>query len=1259
VEDKLKQGETLFAEGKIEDAEKCFLDLLDKHPENAELLNNLGVISHARGSFEKSESYLLKALAVKDDHLNVLLNLSDLYQSANRWKEAAFHLEKYIMIENKDHNIFNQLAMVYLEAENTQNARSALEQSLELKPDQDIILESLKKLKNKEQTPSYLPRPSSFRAAFAEINITPNVSKNNPVFLQGMGGPPRKAIEVSNPLMMQLLLLEDDHFTKILFVTADLFGFGREIIEKVRTFAAPWGIEPEGVILNASHTHYAPGTISNTARELGPFYEDYSNQIAQNIGQHLPLLYDRLEECDLFWGKTEAQVGVNRRLKKDGKVDFAPNKNGYYDKHTPFLVVHFKNSDSKIFMVNHGCHPTGLGSENNLSADFPGYMRQSMINSGTASGVMFFQGAAGNTKESIKKDKHFAFCEDSDSAKRNGERLAKKIIESFENEVQTIRGSFFCSLRQVTIPLKKSPQAVDVKQIKDNQEEAICVREWANSLLEKYPKGNYPSKLITEIQVISLGEDILFITLPGEPVAEIARDLRGLSNNPSSTFVLGYTNGLVGYFPTDTMIEEGGYEIEASPFVYLLPSFLDKGTHSAILSSTEKCMKAVLNKDKPNGYGRFHLTQKKQKAFFVLSAGRCGTMTLAHLLNTATNARVWHHPQPDPIKESLSAYRGGIDKRKAFWKARYPIIHKTWSEGLIHGETDLLMTPFCDMISEEIPDSKFIVMVRDPRDFIRSGMRRNYYCGHPWDFGRLRPQEGTEEFERWNKLDQFGKICWLWVKTYSHIDQMKNQIDGGRVIIVRFEDLISGVEKTKEIFDFLNLKGFDHRRISKILASKLNAQTYGSFSEPKDWPSEFHETVQNISGSIAKKYGYSNLYEPVNSHSLQRKQNTKYSPSVKSYGNSTTVSIAVPLYKIGPEFNSTIESLLSQDYENIELILSDHGSDQYTKETCLNYVKMDNRISYYPTGVNNGSLDYWTRSLELSNSRYFMFGSHHNIWEKSFISRCLETIREDDSIALVYSRTKLINSNSEVIGIANDNLMANHKDPIRRFRKVIWNLGMCNAWYGLFRRNNIRKTRSLKANLYRGYDNLFLAEISLFGKITQIDDVLFKRRLTRNTNLSLEDNNSEIIAAWDPQKLSEGITLPHCRLTYAHCELIKFADIKRDQKKDLINEIIECFRMRYGSKMVYEINRAISLIRQNCVYYSWDKKAETEKDSDESDILYYFHINNLLKHLQEALFIYPEHKELRHIYNECVDKIMGYNPQNITIKNYQNDYRQV
>ncbi len=57
----IKHAETLFAEGKIDDAEDIFLELLAKDPTNPEALNNLGVLCHAREDIEKAENYFLKA----------------------------------------------------------------------------------------------------------------------------------------------------------------------------------------------------------------------------------------------------------------------------------------------------------------------------------------------------------------------------------------------------------------------------------------------------------------------------------------------------------------------------------------------------------------------------------------------------------------------------------------------------------------------------------------------------------------------------------------------------------------------------------------------------------------------------------------------------------------------------------------------------------------------------------------------------------------------------------------------------------------------------------------------------------------------------------------------------------------------------------------------------------------------------------------------------------------------------------------------
>jgi len=154
LEEKIKNGEALFTSGKIKEAEECFQELVKMDPENAEVLNDLGVISHIRGDLDKSEDYLLKALAIKEDYLDALNNLGDLYLTANRSDEAFSQFEKYMSIGNQDPTSFyNELGKAYLERGKFEKARMVLAKSLELNPDQEVVRDSLKALENKREAP--------------------------------------------------------------------------------------------------------------------------------------------------------------------------------------------------------------------------------------------------------------------------------------------------------------------------------------------------------------------------------------------------------------------------------------------------------------------------------------------------------------------------------------------------------------------------------------------------------------------------------------------------------------------------------------------------------------------------------------------------------------------------------------------------------------------------------------------------------------------------------------------------------------------------------------------------------------------------------------------------------------------------------------------------------------------------------------------------------------------------------------------------
>ncbi len=846
LEAKLKEGEDLFHAGMMEEAEGVFQGILDIEPNNIEALNNLGVLHLVLGSNKKSEQFFLKALELNNNHLNTLENLTDLYEHESQWEKAAAYLTRLLDLKGDDGELRDRLGRLEkLVEDKKRQARQQCEEK-------NAKIETAGTRKN-----ARIRQQGSFNASFLEIDITPNVSPAKPLLLQGMAGAPRKAASVQAPLKMQLLLIEDSNFAKVLIIGADIFGFGKEIVSRVRQMAEPWGIPPEAVLLNASHTHYAPGTVSNVSKELGPFYPQYAEAIANAVGSGLESLFNTLEKCEIQVGHTEFQIGLNRRLPQGNKVVFAPNKNGFYDAYTPFIHIDLSKSQKKVLLINHGCHPTGLGNLHSISSDFVHYLRESLKEKGTADGVMFLQGAAGSSKEAASNgDGQTAFSNSADDAKANGTAMAEKIASSVKSNLVPVKGTLFCTSCSVSLPLKPLPDVNELRRLSESKETPSVVKEWAKRSLETYSEVPPPSDVNIELQTVSIGKQARLMGIPGEPVAELGPQLRSTSTDFSETFVLGYTNGLLGYLPTDAMIKEGGYEPKDSSFYYLLPAPLDSGAEPAIIQASKSCFEKERAENEANRYGRYHLTQKKRQAFFVLSSGRCGTKSLARLLDTATNARVWHHPKPFLINETLAAYRGEIDLDKTLWASRGQIMFKSWSQGLVHGETDLNMTPFAPAIASELPESRFLILVRDPRDFVRSGMRRNYYQGHPWDSGRLRPKEGTPEFEEFNRLDQFEKICWLWAETYRRIEEIADTIGRERIMTVKFEDLISGTETIEKAFQFLGLEGFDPTKIKKELETKHNAQTTGQFPKPDDWPQELHGKLSRQCRDLAKYYTY-------------------------------------------------------------------------------------------------------------------------------------------------------------------------------------------------------------------------------------------------------------------------------------------------------------------------------------------------------------------------------------------------------------------
>lgn len=78
VINKLEEGEFLYAEGRLEEAESCFLSVIEEDSKNKVAYNNMGVIAYRMNDIEKAVDYF--AMSLKEDPYfeDAITNLLDL-----------------------------------------------------------------------------------------------------------------------------------------------------------------------------------------------------------------------------------------------------------------------------------------------------------------------------------------------------------------------------------------------------------------------------------------------------------------------------------------------------------------------------------------------------------------------------------------------------------------------------------------------------------------------------------------------------------------------------------------------------------------------------------------------------------------------------------------------------------------------------------------------------------------------------------------------------------------------------------------------------------------------------------------------------------------------------------------------------------------------------------------------------------------------------------------------------------------------------
>ncbi len=405
----------------------------------------------------------------------------------------------------------------------------------------------------------------ALKAGVARVNITPAVGFDwmaDFMILQPARG-------VAGELMARALVLDDGR-TQAAIVTADLLWFSGEILAAVRSHVERLtGIPGPHVILNASHTH--------ASAEVDPDYgasREYVVELGKKVAGAIYMAWQAREEVRVGYGTGSCPISISRWRRTDEACEWAPAPESPVDHEVGVLRVDRLDGSPLAVLVNYPAHPSMYHSPQYMcySAEYPGFMCEVVEEHfGSDTTAMMLMGAGGDVK--IKRDTPqgpvFAVADEAET-RQAGHDLAVVAIEVAEQAARGHGHDLSLQTTQVRLPLVPPKAAeeyeAEARSIRDNPDARPAERyrlQWAETSAEMARRGDVPTMVDMEVQLLRIGRDIAIFATPGELFNEVGTRIKRALGVPGA-FVAAYCNDTprVGYLPSRRVQEWGWCELD-------------------------------------------------------------------------------------------------------------------------------------------------------------------------------------------------------------------------------------------------------------------------------------------------------------------------------------------------------------------------------------------------------------------------------------------------------------------------------------------------------------------------------------------------------------------------------------------------------------------------------------------------------------------------------------------------------------------------
>lgn len=286
------------------------------------------------------------------------------------------------------------------------------------------------------------------------------------------------------------------------------------------------------------------------------------------------------------------------------------------------------------------------------------------------------------------------------------------------------------------------------------------------------------------------------------------------------------------------------------------------------------------------------------------------------------------------------------------------------------------------------------------------------------------------------------------------------------------------------------------------------------------------------------------------------------------------VSVGMPLYNAERYLPLAIESLVNQDYPNIEIIFCDDASTDKTAAICSDFVSRDSRCYYYRNETNLGAAGNFNRAFDLSNGEFFMWAAFDDLRASQYISKCVDALGRKPDAVMCCTEVGFIDEDGTVL----DDASYSTSHPVGRSAiERVDALTSVTNWvdvYSLIRRAALSKTNGFPAIF--GGDVVLTLQIALLGQVLYIPEKLWTVRMFRTKSGSAQTQTLV------PNKSQRIIQLSYTELCSSLWSTISTSTISPSERwRSIVRCLLNCsvrnraFRVAIYSDRTSPITRSL------------------------------------------------------------------------------------